>query len=138
MAARGSMLQELCNYFLHDEFMTDVWSINLQDRVLEADFYDSELSDIYFLDTGFWTTDNNPCDGGHVFKLFGTYSASTTEEVRASMMSYVRLHRDYFENVAKVPLLMNMRSLDSWMDLMSHQGIRADEIALLALGIVYH
>ena len=138
MAAHGSMLQELCNYFLLDEFMTNVWSINLQDRVLEADFYESELSDVYFLDTSFWITDDNPCDGGHVFKLFGSYSASTAEEVRSSMISYIETHTEYFENVAKVPLLMNMRTLDSWIEFMSHRGIRADKISLLALGIIYH
>ena len=54
------------------------------------------------------------------------------------MISYVKTHTEYFDNVAKVPLLMNMQSLDEWVDFMTHQGIRADEIALLALGIVYH
>ena len=72
-----------------------------------------------------------------VFELFGTFSNEKATDVRAGMLTVIRLDLDYYKIAGHIILGFKGIKIDQWMNVMARPDTAADELAIFALSKMY-
>ena len=100
------------------------------------EFNDSEQSKEYWLDT-------RNCKHGRkvnkqcVFEMFGTFLNENAADVRAGMLTVIRLDLNYYKIAGHIILGFKDINIDQWMNVMAKPDTATDELAIFALSKMY-
>ena len=132
----GSIAQELFAAIRLRDYCVYINKLNTSDAITVADYHKSDLVNQYVLDT-------RVCFSGkrvkvnHLYEIFGDFSSTEGELVKCDMLKEITDHFDWYQDRAKIILLMQGYTLSDWLQ--QHlKKVRPDEIALYALSHLYN
>ena len=132
----GPIAMELYNALRNFPFRRMVSFIRKSSSVTCKEYNDSEQSKEYWLDTRnckHTRKVNKQC----VFEMFRTFSNENAADVRAGMLTVIRLDLNYYKIAGHVILGFKNISIDQWMNVMSKPDTAANELAIFALSKMY-
>ena len=132
----GSIAMELYNALKTFPFRRMVSFIRKSSSLTCTEYNDSEQSKRYWLDTRNFKHGrkvNKQC----VFEMFGTFSNDDATDVRAGMLTVIRLDLDYYKIAGHIILEFKEINIDQWMNVMAKPDTAADELAIFAVSKMY-
>ena len=132
----GSIAMELYNALKTFPFRRMVSFIRKSSSITSKEYNDSEQSKEYWLDTRNCKHSrkvNKQC----VFEMFGTFSNENATDVRAGMLTVIRLDLNYYKIAGHIILGFKDVNIDQWMNVMAKPDTAADELAIFALSKMY-
>lgn len=105
-------------------------------KITKKAFKNMELSDNYLLDLSRCRVDRR-LNRSSVFEYFAELSCEHPDNVRAGMITRMRLDTPYYERCGHIIAGFKQLSFGEWLEHMADPNVPADELAIFALSKIY-
>ena len=137
MAAKTSMAMELFEMIRPKEYVTYLSKINHGDRTGIAAFNQTPISQEYTVDTSLLYPSGRRVNTYHVYDMFGKVAGMDAKEVKQCMLDEIESRFSWYQAKSNVVLSIMETTLEDWIRQHRHRRLRADEICLFALSVLF-